>query len=122
MAPKIKIIDVADKEVQEVKNDDAYTITNDEIKESELSVENEPPETTEKTTSNVEEKDENAREEVTVDTTTTEQPTKKIRNQELVKCDKCQKWVTPKTLKYTHSLKCGEVKKSRPKRYQKYLG
>ena len=39
----------------------------------------------------------------------------KIRNQELVKCEKCGKFVTAKTLKYTHSLKCGEVKKSRPK-------
>ena len=32
----------------------------------------------------------------------------------MVQCAKCQKWVTPKTLKYTHSLKCGVVKKSRP--------
>ena len=41
---KIKIVDVVDKEV---KNDDAYTITNNEVEESKLPVENEPLETTE---------------------------------------------------------------------------
>ena len=34
----------------------------------------------------------------------------------MIQCTKCQKWVTPKTLKYTHSLKCGVVKKSRPEK------
>ena len=114
MPAKIKIVDVVDKEV---KNDDAYTITNDEVKESELSVENEPLETTEETTANVQEKDEGTPEKVSTDTTTAE-PTKKIREQQLVKCEKCGKYVTPKTLKYTHSLKCG-VEKYQPGRPKK---
>ena len=112
MPPKIKIIDVVDKEI---KNDD-YTITNDEVKESELPVENTTSEATEETTANVEEKDEGTPEQVSTDTTTTE--SKKIRQQELVKCEKCQKWVTAKTLKYTHSLKCG-VEKYQPGRPKK---
>jgi len=111
MPPKIKIVDVVDKEVE----NDAYTITNDEIEKSELPTENATSETPEETTAVIEEKDEGTPEEVRVDTTATE-TTKKIRNQELVQCPKCQKWVTPKTLKYTHGLKCGEVKKSRPKK------
>ena len=41
---------------------------------------------------------------------------KKIREQKLIKCEKCGKFVTAKTLKYTHGIKCGEVKKSRPKK------
>ena len=73
MPPNIKIVDVVDKEV---KNDDAYTITNDEVKESELSVENEPLETTQETTANFQEKDEGTPEKVSTDTTTAE-PTKK---------------------------------------------
>ena len=40
----------------------------------------------------------------------------KIREQQLVQCEKCKKWVTPKTLKYTHGIKCGQIKKSRPKK------
>ena len=50
MPPKknnIKIVDVDDKEV---KNDDEYGVTVDEIKKRELPTENEPPETTEETT------------------------------------------------------------------------
>lgn len=113
MPAKIKIVDVVDKDL---KNDDAYTITNDEIKESELSVENEPPETTEETTPIIQEKDEGTTEEVSTDTATTE--SKKIRQQELVKCEKCGKFVTAKTLKYTHSLKCG-VEKYQPGRPKK---
>ena len=117
MPPKFKIVDVVDKEV---KNDDDYTITNDEVKESELPVENLLPETTEETTANIEEKDEGTPEEVSTDTTAPE-PTKKIRNQELVKCKKCCKFVTVKTLKYTHSLKCGVEKyqPGRPKNLEK---
>ena len=114
MSPKksnIKIVDVSDKEV---KNDDEYAITVDEVKESELPTENEPPETTEETTAIIQEKDEGTREEVSENTTTAE-PTKKIREQQLVQCQKCGKFVTPKTLKYTHGIKCGEIKKSRPK-------
>ena len=107
--PKIKIVDVVDKEVK----NDAYTITNNEVEESKLPVENEPLETTEETTTIVEEKDERTPEEISINTTTSE-PTKQIRNQELVQCAKCGKYVTEKTLKYTHSLKCGLVKKSRP--------
>ena len=109
---KIKIVDVDDKEV---KNDDEYAVTVDEVKESELPTENEPPETTEEATAIIQEKDENAREEISKDTDASE-PTKKIREQQLVQCEKCKKWVTPKTLKYTHGIKCGEIKKSRPKK------
>ena len=36
----------------------------------------------------------------------------------MVKCEKCGKYVTPKTLKYTHSLKCG-VEKYQPGRPKK---
>ena len=70
--PKIKIVDVVDKDV---KSDDAYTITNDALKESELPTENEPLETTEETTAIVEEKDEGTPEKVSTDTTAPE-PTK----------------------------------------------
>ena len=115
MPPKknnIKIVDVDDKEV---KNDDEYTVTVDEIKEAELPTENEPPETAEEATAIIQEKVEGTPEEVSKDTTTAE-PTKKIREQQLVQCQKCGKFVTPKTLKYTHGIKCGEVKKSRPKK------
>ena len=102
---KIKIVDVVD-----VKNED-YTITNDEIEKSELPAENEQLETAEETTSNTQEKYDSTPEEITTDTTTPES-TKKIREQQLVKCEKCGKFVTPKTLKYTHSLKCGVEKYS----------
>ena len=59
-APKheIKIVDVVDKEV---KNDDEYAVTVDEVEKSELPAENEPLETTEETTALVEEKDETNR-------------------------------------------------------------
>jgi len=113
MPAKIKIVDVVDKEV---KNDDDYTITNNEVEESKLPVENTTSEATEETTANVEEKDEGTPEQVSVDTSTTE--SKKIRQQELVKCEKCGKFVTAKTLKYTHSLKCG-VEKYQPGRPKK---
>ena len=109
MPPKknnIKIVDVDDKEV---KNDDEYAVTVDEVKETGLSDKNEPPETTEETTAIIQEKDEGTPEEISKDTTTAE-PTKKIREQQLVQCQKCGKFVTPKTLKYTHG------KKSRPKK------
>ena len=111
--PKIKIVDVVDKEVK----NDAYTITNNEVEESKLPVENEPLETTEETTAIIQEKTETTTEEVSTDTATTE-PAKKIREQQLVKCEKCGKYVTPKTLKYTHSLKCG-VEKYQPGRPKK---
>ena len=77
---KIKIVDVDDKEV---KNDDEYAVTVDEVKESELPTENEPPETTEETTAIIQEKNEGTPEQVSTDTTTTE-PTKKNREQQLV--------------------------------------
>ena len=107
MAPKIKIVDVGDKDV---KNDDEYAVTVDAVKESDLPTENTTSETAEETTTIIQEKDENEGEEVSKDTATAEstiaEPTKKIREQQLVKCEKCGKFVTPKTLKYTHSLKC----------------
>ena len=109
---KIKIVDVDDKEI---KNDDEYSVTVDEVKENELLTENEPPETTEETTAIIPEKIEGTPEEISKDTNASE-PTKKIREQQLVQCEKCKKWVTPKTLKYTHGIKCGQVKKSRPKK------
>jgi len=108
--PKIKIVDV---------ESDDYAVTVDEVKENELPSKNEPFEAAEETTAIVQEKDEGTTEEVSIDTITAE-PTK-IREQQLVKCEKCNKWVTPKTMKYTHHLKCGEVKKSkggRPKKSQ----
>ena len=113
MPPKIKIIDVVDKEV----GHDDYTITNNEVEESKLPIENTTSETTEETTAIIEEKDQGTTEQTNTDTATTE-PTKKIRNQELVKCEKCGKFVTAKTLKYTHSLKCG-VEKYQPGRPKK---
>ena len=76
MPPKIKIVDVDDKEI---KNDDEYAVTVDEVKENELPTENEPPETTEETTTIIQEKNENAREEVSKDTAVAE-PTKKLEN------------------------------------------
>ena len=79
MPPKknnIKIVDVDDKEV---KNDDEYAITVDEVKETGLSDKNEPPETTEETTAIIQEKDEGTPEEISKDTTTAE-PTKKLEN------------------------------------------
>ena len=68
---KIKIVDVVD-----VKNDDDYTITNDEIEKSELPTENEPLETAEETTTNIQEKDDTTPEEVRTDTTTPESTTR----------------------------------------------
>ena len=109
MPPKIKIVDVVDKEIES----DAYTIANDEVKECGLPTENEQLETTNETTAIVKEKHETTPEEISTNTTTTE-PATQIRNQELVQCEKCNKFVTPKTLKYTHGLKCGENKRSRP--------
>ena len=110
--PKIKIVDVVDKDV---KNDDDYAVTVDEVKENELPDKNEPFEAAEEAPAIVEKKDEAKTEEVSVNTIASE-PTKKIREQQLVQCEKCGKFVTPKTLRYTHSLKCGEVEKSRPKK------
>ena len=106
--PKIKIVDVVDKDV---KNDD-YAVTVDEAKENELPDKNEAFETAEETTTIVQEKDEGTTEEVSINTITAE-PTKKIREQQLVQCEKCGKYVIEKTMKYTHHLKCGEVKKSK---------
>ena len=75
---KIKIVDVVDKEV---KHDDEYAVTVDEVEKSELPAENEPLETTQETTAIVEEKDETTPEEVSTDTTTTESTKKKeIKN------------------------------------------
>ena len=107
--PKIKIVDVVDKDV---KNDDDYAVTVDEVKENEIPDKNEPFETAEEATAIVEEKNEGTTEEVSLNTNAAE-PTKKIREQQLIQCEKCNKWVTPKTMKYTHHLKCGEVKKSK---------
>ena len=103
---KIKIVDVDDKEI---KNDDEYFVTVVEVKENELPTENEPLETAEETTAIIPEKIEGTPEEISKDTDASE-PTKEIREQQLVQCEKCKKWVTPKTLKYTHGIKCGQVK------------
>ena len=73
---KIKIVDVDDKEG---KNDNEYAINVDEVKEGELLIENGSFETTEETTTIIQEKDENAREEVSKDTAVAE-PTKKLEN------------------------------------------
>ena len=117
MPPKIKIVDVVDKDVES----DAYAITNDAVKEGELPAENEPSETNEKLET-IEEKTNEKLETIKecqdekTDNTEPIEQTKKIREQKLIKCDKCGKFVTEKTMKYTHSLKCGQVKKSRPKK------
>ena len=66
---KIKIVDVVDKEF---KHGDDYTITNDEIEKSELPIGNEPLETTEETTANIQERDEGTAQEISTDTTTPE--------------------------------------------------
>ena len=70
---KIKIVDVVDKEI---KNDDDYTITVDEIEKSELPAENTPLEATEETTTNIKKKDDTTPEEVTTDTIATESTNK----------------------------------------------
>ncbi len=81
MPTKIKIVDVGDKDFE----NDEYLATVDDVKESELATENTASEKTEETTATIQEKDENEREEVSKDTTAPE-PTKKIREQQLVKC------------------------------------
>ena len=73
---KIKIVDVDDKEV---KNDDGYVVTVDEVEEGELLIENGSFETTEETTTIIQEKNENAREEVSKDTAVAD-PTKKLES------------------------------------------
>jgi hypothetical protein len=129
--PKIKIVDVVDKDVKS----DAYAATVDEIEENVLPDKNEQFEAAEEAPSIAQEKYEGATEEVSIDTVAAElrgvknapdgidgvdpSPTKKIRNQELIQCEKCNKWVTPKTMKYTHHLKCGIVKNSRGGRPKK---
>ncbi len=45
----------------------------------------------------------------------TQQKTKRTK---LIKCEKLRKFVTEKTMKYTHNLKCCIVKKSRPNKYE----
>ena len=107
--PKIKIVDV---------ESDDYAVTVDALKENELPDKNEPFEAAEETTAIVQEKDEGTTEEVSIDTITAE-PTKKIREQQLVQCEKCGKYVSEKTMKYTHHLKCGIVKNSRGGRPKK---
>ena len=117
MPPKIKIVDVVDKDVE----NDAYANTNDEIEKSELPAENEPSETNEKLET-IEEKTNEKLETIKecqdekTDYTEPIEQTKKIREQKLIKCIICGKFVTEKTMKYTHSIKCGQVKKSRPKK------
>ena len=114
---QIKIVDVVDKDVES----DAYAITNDAVKEGELPAENEPSETAEEI-GTIEEKTNEKLETIKesqdekTDNTEPIEPAKKIREQKLIKCEKCGKFVTAKTLKYTHGIKCGEVKKSRPKK------
>ena len=71
MPPKIKIVDVSDK-------NDEYAVTVDEVKESQLPTENKPLEAAEETTAIIQEKDENEREEVSKDTTTTEPDRKSV--------------------------------------------
>ena len=112
--PKIKIVDVVDKDV----TSDDYAVTVDEVKENELPDKNEPFEAAEEAPAIAQEKDEAKTEEVSINTIAS-QPTKKIREQQLVQCEKCNKWVTPKTMKYTHHLKCGVVKNSRGGRPKK---
>ena len=113
--PKIKIVDVVDKDI---KNDDDYAVTVDEVKENELPDKNESFEAAEETTAIAQEENEATTEKVSINTNAAE-PTKKIREQQLIQCEKCNKWVTPKTMKYTHHLKCGVVKNSRGGRPKK---
>ena len=104
---KIKVVDVVDND----KKDDEYTVIVDEITSNEVS-----DDKVESVKENTDEKLETIKEEQEEKTSITEvsepiESTKKIREQELVKCNKCNKWVTPKTMKYTHSNTCGIVKK-----------
>ena len=73
--PKIKIVDVVDKDVE---NDDDYAVTVDEVKENELLGKDEQFEAAEEATAIVEEKDEGTAKEVSINTIATE-PTKKNR-------------------------------------------
>ena len=109
---KIKVVDVVDND----KKDDEYTVIVDEITSNEVS-----DDKVESVKENTDEKLETIKEEQEEKTSITEvsepiESTKKIREQELVKCNKCNKWVTPKTMKYTHSNTCGIVKKTKPKK------
>ena len=118
MSQKIKIVDVVDKDAEK---DDNYDVTVVAVKENQLSNKNEPSETAEEI-GTIEEKTDEKLETIKesqdekTDNTVPIEPAKKIREQKLIKCEKCGKFVTAKTLKYTHGIKCGEVKKSRPKK------
>ena len=92
---KIKIVDVVDKEV---KIDDEYAVTVDELEKRELPAENEPLETAEETITIVEEKVEGTPGEVRTDSIAAES-TQQIRNQTFIKCEKCGKFVTAKNIK-----------------------
>ena len=110
---KIKVVDVVDVVDNDKTDDDAYTVIVDEIKVSNDEVDSVKPYPDEKLEAIKEEQEE--------ETSITEvsepiESTKKIREQELVKCDKCNKWVTPKTMLYTHNRTCGYIKKTKSKK------
>ena len=98
---KIKVIDIVDND----KKDDDYTVIVDEINANEVCDAIGPVSDNDiEITTNEEPQLENVMPVVLDDTT-------KIRQHKLVKCEKCNKWVTEKTMKYTHSKTCGDVKK-----------
>ena len=115
---QIKIVDVVDKDAEK---DDNYDVTVVAVKENQLSNKNEPSETAEEI-GTIEEKTDEKLETIKesqdekTDNTEPIEPAKKIREQKLIRCEKCGKFVAAKTLKYTHGIKCGVVKKSRPKK------
>ena len=100
---KKKII-VVDVDIAEPSNDtDIVTVDNNKETASDT------PEETDTKDENITEKDIKYED-------ITEEVKEKTREQTLVKCEKCNKFVTAKTLRYTHGAKCGEVKRSRPKK------
>ena len=111
---KIKVVDVVD--VVDKTDDDAYTVIVDEINTNKVEGDE-----VESVKQNTDEKLEAIKEEPEEETSITEvsepiESTKKIREQGLVKCDKCNKWVTPKTMLYTHNRTCGYIKKTKSKK------
>jgi ssDNA-binding Zn-finger/Zn-ribbon topoisomerase 1 len=120
MPRKIKVVDVVsdnsnetvvDNTVQQLepipenneKTDTVEATTNDEVQSTETKEEVKPTVEVDKPTEEVSEAVE-------------ELPKTKVRTNELHECPKCGKYVTLKSLKYTHQLTCGTEKPEKPKK------
>ncbi len=120
MPRKIKVVDVVsdnsnetvvDNTVQQLepipenneKTDTVEATTNDEVQSTETKEEVKPTVEVDKPTGEVSEAVE-------------ELPKTKVRTNELHECPKCGKYVTLKSLKYTHQLTCGTEKPEKPKK------